>query len=468
MLVALALAAATSTETILDDAGRLSATRVASVVTLAADPGEAERTLRATLAAAAADGRPVSIGGARHSMGGQALVADGIHVDTRKLSAMSLDPTRGILHVGAGARWAAIVPYLDARGFSPAVMQSYNDFSVGGSLGVNAHGWQTGKPPMAGSVEAFRIMTADGRVRRASRQENRELFALALGGYGLFGVMLDVELRVIPNERYALAREQVAPAGYAAAFARRVAADPAAGMAYGRLSVAPGSFMRECILNVFTRVPLGAGEAIPALTPADGSASDFTTWLIHRQAEAGAWKDFRWALEKLVEPQLSTTYTNRNQLLNEGTARIANTSEGSTDLLHEYFVPRDRFAEFVARCREIVPRHRANLLNVTIRDVARDDDTFLRYAPEDLFALVMYFRQRRDADGEARMAALTRDLVDAALACGGRHYLPYRLHATLGQFDRAYPQAARFFALKRRYDPGERFQNALYLRYGRP
>ena len=57
-------------------------------------------------------------------------------------------------------------------------------------------------------------------------------------------------------------------------------------------------------------------------------------------------------------------------------------------------------------------------------------------------------------------------MIDAALACGGRYYLPYRLHATPEQFDRAYPQASAFFAKKRTYDPDGVFQNQFYLKYG--
>ena len=64
------------------------------------------------------------------------------------------------------------------------------------------------------------------------------------------------------------------------------------------------------------------------------------------------------------------------------------------------------------------------------------------------------------------MQAMTRELIDTALANGGRYYLPYRLHATPEQFRTAYPQAAEFFRLKRHYDPDELFQNQFYKRYG--
>jgi FAD/FMN-containing dehydrogenase len=115
---------------------------------------------------------------------------------------MSLDSGRRILMVGAGARWAEIVPFLDHQGFAVAVMQSNNDFTVGGSLSVNCHGWQHNSRPIASTVESFRPAAATGKIMTCSRTENPELFSLVLGGYGLFGVILDVRLRVVPNEFY--------------------------------------------------------------------------------------------------------------------------------------------------------------------------------------------------------------------------------------------------------------------------
>jgi len=63
---------------------------------------------------------------------------------------------------------------------------------------------------------------------------------------------------------------------------------------------------------------------------------------------------------------------------------------------------------------------------------------------------------------------MTQELIDAALDCGGRYYLPYRLHATNAQFEKAYPQARNWFERKRYYDPDGVFQNQLYAKYGKP
>jgi FAD/FMN-containing dehydrogenase len=123
---------------------------------------------------------------------------------------------------------------------------------------------------------------------------------------------------------------------------------------------------------------------------------------------------------------------------------------------------------FLDRVRVIIPKHKGDLLNVTVRNVLEDKETYLRYADRELFAFVMLFNQARSAEADSRMEIMTRELIDAAIACGGRYYLTYRLHATNDQLVKAYPQVVSFFQRKRHYDPEELFQNQFYLKYGKP
>lgn len=178
-------------------------------------------------------------------------------------------------------------------------------------------------------------------------------------------------------------------------------------------------------------------------------------------------KELRWTAETKLQPAIAGEIFSRNQLLNERVEVFQNRTAGSTDILHEYFVPHGRAADFVEAMRGIIPSHRCNLLNVTVRSVNQDQDSFLHYADQEMLAFVMLFIQERTAEGERSMKSLTQDLVDAALAHEGRYYLPYRLHATPAQFHRAYPQAREFFERKRKYDARELFQNQFYLKYGK-
>ncbi len=445
-----------------DDASRLNQTQIAEVWSVPEDAEAAESQLSDLLTRARNDKKKVSIAGARHSMGGHTVYPGGIVIDMLPFNHMELDESSGMLRVGAGALWSEIIPYLDRRGRSVAVMQSNNSFSVGGSISVNCHGWVYDRPPIASTVESFRLMKPDGMIVRCSRQENPELFSLALGGYGLFGIILDVELRVVPNERYRLEQFVVQVDQSLETFERTVLEKAGVHMVYARMNIVPDRLFEEIILNVFYHEPDGEPPALAA-----SGMVELRRAIFRGSAESDYGKELRWNAETRLQPFLSKKIFSRNQLLNEGAETFQDRSAATTDILHEYFVPPDRVGGFVEQVRAILPRHRGNLLNVTVRSVNADEDSFLRYADQRMFSFVMLFSQPRKEAAEHEMARLSRDLIDAALKNGGRYYLPYRLHATRDQFDKAYPQGREFFELKRKYDPDELFQNQFYVRYGR-
>jgi FAD/FMN-containing dehydrogenase len=343
-------------------------------------------------------------------------------------------------------------------------MQSNNSFTVGGSISANCHGWQPNRPPIASTVERFRLMKADGEIVHCSRHEHEELFALVLGGYGLFGVILDAELRVVMNQRYQMTRTVLNHDDFAEAFDRQVNGHSDVGMAYGRLCVAREQFLEQMLFNVFVEAPAEPGH-VPTL--GEGSLTSLKRAVFRGSADSDYGKALRWEAELMLSDRLSQSFVWRNQLLNDPVELYQNRDANHADILHEYFVPTTRFGEFVRMMRDILPQHSCDLLNVTVRHVISDQDTMLRYADQDMFALVLLFNQERSADADAKMQALTRELIDAALALGGRYYLPYRLHATQEQFERAYPMASDFFQLKRNYDPQEVFQNGFYTMYAK-
>jgi FAD/FMN-containing dehydrogenase len=217
-------------------------------------------------------------------------------------------------------------------------------------------------------------------------------------------------------------------------------------------------------MTVFRRAPCAEAE-IPAL--AAGEWREARRIVYRAQIGSDKGKLYRWRAEKNLAEQLAGKFVSRNQLLNESAATYQEHNSDRTDILHEYFVQPSKLADFLARARRIIPAHECDLLNVTIRNVLEDRDSLLRYADREMFSLVMLFNQERSPVGDRRMELLTQELITAALACGGRYYLPYRLHATPEQFAQCYPQAAAFFEQKRKYDPEEIFVNQFYLKYGK-
>jgi FAD/FMN-containing dehydrogenase len=446
----------------LDDASRLNATPIVRLAVLSAsDEKRRLQELRATLGEAISTGRPIAMGGARHSLGGQSLPRFGIAAE---LSAARIEPDSATktYRVSAGARWRDVIRVLDPLGFSPAVMQSNNDFSIGGSLSVNAHGWPAPCGPLATTVRRLRIMLADGSVLNCSQTENEELFRLALGGYGLFGILIDAELAMVDN---AMLIHRVEPVAAEQASPRLLAsvADPSVRMLYGRLSVARENFLRDALLVAFTSAPRQ-----PAKMPLVKHSATYAMAsrnLFRAQIGSERGKQARWLAETQLTPRIGQSGLTRNTLLDSPVATLADRDPARTDILHEYFLPPDRFGDFLAACRDIIPAHRQDLLNVTLRLVEPDPISALAYAPARRIAAVMLFVQQRNAEADADMRAMTEKLIDRVLALGGNYYLPYRLHARKDQLQAAYPRLDEFIAAKRRIDPHLRFRNAFWDHY---
>ena len=56
-------------------------------------------------------GKPVSMRGTRHTMGGQTIAPDGYVIDTLKLRKFSFDPETELLTTQPGALWADLIRY---------------------------------------------------------------------------------------------------------------------------------------------------------------------------------------------------------------------------------------------------------------------------------------------------------------------------------------------------------------------
>ncbi|UOR07586.1 FAD-binding oxidoreductase [Hymenobacter aerilatus] len=445
---------------IANDVSGLNATAMRTVA-VAADSAAALRQLRQLLDTARARHLPVAIAGAQHSMGGHTVAAGGMRLVMRPFRYLHLDTVSNLLTVGSGAHWADVIPYLNRHGRAVATMQSDNAFSIGGSLSVNCHGWQPNQPPIAATVESMRVLLADGRLLTCSRQQNQQLFRLTLGGYGLFGIIIDARLRTVPNALYTYQRVAGPAEEYLVNYRRYVDANPRVQLAYGRLNVTKEHFLEESTLNFFV---VHQAASPYADLPEPGLANLKRAVFVGSKRDAYG-KQLRWDLEQVfTRNEVGKTFS-RNQIMNESPALYLNRSTGQTDILHEYFIPARHYNHFRRVLQRCIPRHQADLLNVTLRNVYADHDTFLPYAREEVFGFVLFFNQALTPAAEADMIALTRKLITEAERLGGTYYLPYRLHATPAQLQRAYPRFQEFLQLKQKYDPQAVFQNQFYQQY---
>ncbi|MEX0305358.1 MAG: FAD-dependent oxidoreductase, partial [Leisingera sp.] len=446
---------------ILNDASGLSATPIHKHMTLKEDAGDALiAAVRRELAEAKSAGRPFNVGAARHSMGGQAIPRNGTAV-TFDNGGVEIDSGNQTYLAHAGARWSQVIAALDPAEWSPKVMQSNHDFGVAATYSVNAHGWPVPFGPMGSTVRSLRMVLPSGDLATCSPSENTALFNMAMGGYGLIGVIVDMEVEMVKNTRLSPSFEVMEAGRFAAAF-RRAIEDPEITMAYGRLNVERAAFFQKALLVTY-RETADQSE----LPPASGSGwmSHAASRLYRAQLGNETFKSFRWWNETQLAPSLGSGDAIRNSLINEPVVTLDDRNPDRTDILHEYFVGFDAFDGFLEACREVVPASYQEFLNVTLRYVGQDDQSTLAFATEPRIAAVMSFSQELTQRAEADMARMTRALIDRVVALGGAYYLPYRPHATLEQFTAAYSNARAFAQAKRALDPQLVLRNNLWDSY---
>jgi len=173
-----------------DVQSRLNATYVERVVEV-----DSLAQLEAVVRRAADKVDPICVCGGRHAMGGQQFLTDSILLDTTRLRrVLKFDPDRGTIEVEAGIQWPELLKYLLAKQNDPqhtwtfAQKQTGADrFCLGGALGSNIHSRGLTMRPFVSDIESFTLVDASGTLRTCSRTANRELFCLAIGGYGLLG-----------------------------------------------------------------------------------------------------------------------------------------------------------------------------------------------------------------------------------------------------------------------------------------
>jgi FAD/FMN-containing dehydrogenase len=339
---------------------------------------------------------------------------------------------------------------------------------VGGSISVNAHGMDHQAGSIGRTVRSLRMMLADGSVRTVGPRD--ELLDLVVGGYGLFGVILDAEIEITENAIYRSGREVMDYRAFPAYFNDRILRDETYRLIYGHLSTAPHSLLREMLVYTYQQVDRREASIQPL--PDEVHGVGLRRLVFNLSKLGGPAMRLKWWAEKHVEPMLescpagesSGCLVSRNDPMHDSVPYLMNRLSGETDILQEYFVPRGRLLEFIDGLRRIVQTHRANVLNASVRVVHKETNV-LTYAPEDMFAVVLYVNQKTDSEGNERMARFTRDVIELTIGSGGRFFLPYQLHYTADQLRRSYPEIEAFFRAKDAYDPDHLFTNTFYNKY---
>ena len=281
-----------SNELTLDDVSRLNQTKVRRIIQV-----QKASDIYEGIAYAIKHKHKLTIAGKRHSQGGHIVYKDGVVLDMSSFDqVLSIDPQKRVITVQSGISWAQIQEAVNSLQLAVKVMQSSNIFSIGGSISVNAHGRDPRYGPMIETINQMDIMLFDGTVKTISRNKNSNLFQAVIGGYGLFGVILDAEIQLTTNQILQKVTDSVSYTEYPNHLRQKVIRKTEVHLHYGRLSIVPGDgFLREGYATRYISTSRGPDRKIK-LVQEKWIKRNRYFFGISRKHEWG--KKFRWKIQK--------------------------------------------------------------------------------------------------------------------------------------------------------------------------
>jgi delta24-sterol reductase len=134
------------------------------------------------------------------------------HLDFDPSTVVDVSPLNHILSIDVESKTAVVEPNVPMdqlvqaclkEGLLPPVVMEFPGITVGGGFVGTAGESSSFKHGMFDrAVQAAEVVLADGRIVRASRDENAELFEGLRGSFGTLGVLTLVEVRLVLARRY--------------------------------------------------------------------------------------------------------------------------------------------------------------------------------------------------------------------------------------------------------------------------
>lgn len=418
----------------------------------------------------------ISICGGKHAMGGQQFSFAGLLIDMRQLNkVLEFDPLKGQVKVEAGITWLEIIERLKQLQQSGDVKRTWSiiqkptgadDLSIGGSLSANIHGRGLDFAPFVSSIECFELIDAKGNLLEVSRDKNRELFRLAVGGFGLFGVVVSVSLRLMRTTMLKRHVEMVSITNLMERFEQLIEGGHLFGDCQFAIDNNSEEFLRKGILASY-KEEIGSTVNFESRNRSLSKSKWSELLKLAHIDKTKAFKDYQnhylstnGQIYLSDTMQLSTYMDDYHKQLD----KLLNCARG-TEIITELYIPRSKLAQFMEEVRALFIEKDVDLIYGTIRLIKQDTETFLAWAKEDFACVIFNLHTDHGANGIAKNAIVFRQLIKIARILGGSFYLTYHRYVDKEDLDLCYPGFESFLKKKIQYDPDEVFQSQWYRHY---
>ncbi len=311
------------------------------------------------------------------------------------------------------------------------------------------------------SVNYIKIVTAAGKEILCDKTQNTDLFSAVIGGYGLLGIITEVNLLTTQNSIFSFSLIPIQTDALIAML-EALSKKPENRLLEAHFSIDVDHFLTESLIFKYA-------EAKSSAKPKDELDGENSIWLRKVIFQASRTSNFgkllRWQMEKYISPLIEPKTVSRNTSMAVPVRFLQNPEPHTTDILQEYFVPTEQANNFLERYKKLVKKYKINLLNVTVRKVNKDINALVSYAQKDMYGFVVYYKVQQNSIDIQTLNAFTRELIAYLISIKATYYLCYGSYYSQSQLTTMYPEIRKLFALKAQQDPHKLFTSVWYEKY---
>ena len=249
--------------------------------------------------------------------------------------------------------------------------QASNVFSIGGSVGTNIHGWDHVHGSLGNTIKSMKMVQPDGEILTIRPED--ELFKLVIGGFGLFGIVTEVELKLTTNVDLIEYAEEISIQDYHKYFDDSVLSSQNTRMHYYRLSLNNNHMLQS-------------GVAVNYIEPTKNTEAGFTNNYQHELSRGTRlerilynigrkftmFRNLYWHYEKSRLLANSRELITHNSVMHPKINAMFKDSLSSSAWLQEYFVPKEKLSQFLKELGPLLTENAVVVVNASVRHIGQE------------------------------------------------------------------------------------------------
>lgn len=429
---------------------------------------ESVKDIQRIISQARSEGKYISVAGGFHAMGGQQFLQNGILLDLSKMNkVLEFKPDQKIIEIQSGMKWNDLINFTVSNQIDKkqqvGIRQKQTGadrLSIGGAVSANIHGRGLQMKPFIEDIESFKIITAEGNFLNCSRLENSSLFRLAIGGYGLFGIIYSVKLRLMERKKVKRLVEIQTSDNISDLVTNRIKR----GFLYGDFQFSIDHTSRDFLQKGVFSCYLPVDDETQITDDAKELTIDDWKTLLYL-AHFDKKKAFDYYASHYLQTNEQVYWSDTHQLsfyMDNYHAELDKTTGAkvkSSEMITEIYVPMENLSDLLARIRQDFIKYSVDLIYGTIRFIKQDTESFLAWAKQDYACIVFNLHFEHTVSGIEKTKQDFRRIIKRAIEYNGNYYLTYHNWATKDQLLTCYPQIKDFFEFKRVYDKNKLFRS---------